>query len=253
MDNLLKAHISLAAPSPLGCVVHRLNGGVKPVPIAPFRQDWQGVACRRRAVWCGIVRIRLLDRAAHIRCPSRPFMQEFAARLRHRRRCRISRIALGLGHLVVTAALIARPCAGVADLADVTGRDRQEEEPRRQDDRQPCAASSLIGESVHCEPLWTDGPFIRGGDSAAVETWGEVPELSYLLLVEVFRSSRNLIACPAAILFHWRASLARHRSLRAECSRVPQAPDDFTNNSYLRIAPHKTPPARAAIMTTRTS
>ena len=43
MDRLLKAHISLAAPSPLGCVVHRLNGGVKPVPIAPFRQDWQGV------------------------------------------------------------------------------------------------------------------------------------------------------------------------------------------------------------------
>ena len=43
MDTLLKAHISLAAPSLLGCVVHRLNGGVKPVPVAPFRQDWQGV------------------------------------------------------------------------------------------------------------------------------------------------------------------------------------------------------------------
>jgi hypothetical protein len=42
MDNLLKAHISLAVPSPLGCVVHRLNGGVNPVPTAPFRQDWQG-------------------------------------------------------------------------------------------------------------------------------------------------------------------------------------------------------------------
>ena len=43
MDSLLRAHISLAAPSSLGCVVHRLNGGVKPVPVAPFRQDWQGV------------------------------------------------------------------------------------------------------------------------------------------------------------------------------------------------------------------
>ena len=42
MDSLLKAHISLAVPRPLGCVVHRLNGGVYPLPIAPFIQDWQG-------------------------------------------------------------------------------------------------------------------------------------------------------------------------------------------------------------------
>src|SRR6478736_3991101 len=39
-ESLLKAHISLAAPRPLGCVVHWRNGGVNPLPTAPVRQDW---------------------------------------------------------------------------------------------------------------------------------------------------------------------------------------------------------------------
>jgi hypothetical protein len=62
----------------------------------------------------------------------------------------------------------------------------------RQDDRQPCKAGSLVGDSVHCGPLQTDGLFIRGGDSVAVETWGEVSDSSYLLLLEVIIGSFDL-------------------------------------------------------------
>jgi hypothetical protein len=91
-------------------------------------------------------------------------------------------------HLVVTAPLIARPCARVPHLVDVTGRDRQQEERRRQEYRHSCRAAAFVGDNLHCGPLYIDGLFIRGGESVALETWGEAPVLSYRLPVEVIEN-----------------------------------------------------------------
>jgi hypothetical protein len=56
---------------------------------------------------------------------------------------------------------------------------------------------------LHFGPLYIDGLFIRGGDSAADQTWGEASDSSYLLLPEVIESSPIISTFRAALRQAW--------------------------------------------------
>jgi len=126
-------------------------------------------------------------------------------------------------HLVVAAALIARPCARVPYVVDVTGRDRQQEESRRQEHCHSCRAAAFVGDNLHCGPLYIEGQFIRGGESVALETWGEAPVLSYQLPVEVIKNGVVIAALVQFSARYFEVPLTRDEA--GACSAMPRLVD----------------------------
>jgi hypothetical protein len=73
---------------------------------------------------------------------------------------------------------------------------------------------------LHCGPLYIEGQFIRGGESVALETWGEAPVLSYQLPVEVIK---NGVVIAALVQFSARYSeVPLTRDEAGACSAMPR-------------------------------
>jgi hypothetical protein len=86
--------------------------------------------------------------------------------------------------MIVAAALIARPGAGIAYQIDAAGGRRQEEEPRRQDYRQTCQAGLLPEGGMHGGPLYLsvalNAPQIKAGERCRPRLICRWPKLSKL-------------------------------------------------------------------------